>query len=237
MEISSYLMPEAGKRERVHPYLDVGGANGSYAAAVKVREERYAALLSLGVIWRRIALVAIIAVCCLSVGLVLLALRRKEVPYVVAVDKWGYSVPIGKASEETEGRFVEFHLREFVRLSRGVSSDGFSMEQGFKRAYRFVKKGSAAWVYLNEFYQEEQKPFEQAEKQLVYVDDISVIRVSEVTWRVRWSEVARSVGGRELGVRRMWGEFQINLYPIDEPEALIENPIGMQIENLTWARE
>jgi type IV secretory pathway TrbF-like protein len=70
-------------------------------------------------------------------------------------------------------------------------------------------------------------------------DNISVIRVSDFTFRARWSEVTRAISGQVLSQDRYWGEFTYRLHPTEkqDPEERDGNPLAMKIEQITWAKE
>lgn len=221
-----------------HPYLEPP-TNNPYIAARLERQDRQLKILAAGKLWRNIAVLALLSNMALASGMVAMTRMRKETPFVLAVDKWGYTVPVGRASPETLDTYVQFHLKEFIRLSRGISIDSFALEESIKRAYMFVKKPSSAFNYLNEYYTQVQKPFERAKQLSVFPEDVSVIRVSDFTFRARWSEVTRAMSGHVLSRDRYWGEFTYRLYPTEkqDPAERDTNPLAMKIEQITWAKE
>lgn len=221
-----------------HPYLEPV-INTPYMAARQERQDRQLRILAAGKLWRNIAVLCLLANMALVSGVVALTQMRKETPFVLAVDKWGYTVPVGRAAPATLDTYVQYHLKEFIRLSRGISIDTFSLEESIKRAYSFVKKPSSAFNYLNEYYTEVQKPFERAKQLSVFPESISIIRVSDFTFRARWSEVTRAMSGHVLSKEHYWGEFTYRLYPTEQqdPAERDSNPLAMKIEQITWAKE
>lgn len=221
-----------------HPYLEPV-VNTPYLAARQERQDRQLNILAAGKLWRNIAVLALLSNMALASGMVAITRMRKETPFVLAVDKWGYTVPVGRGEPATVETYVQYHLKEFIRLSRGISVDTFALESNIKQAYTFVKKPSTAFNFLQEYYTEIQKPFERAKQISVYPDDISIIRVSAFTFRARWSEVTRAMSGHQLSRDRYWGEFSYRLYPTDKVDASERdtNPLAMKIEQITWAKE
>lgn len=213
--------------------------NTPYMAARQERQDRQLNILAAGRLWRNIAVLTLIANMVLVSGIVAVTQMRKETPFVLAVDKWGYTVPIGDAAPATIDTYVQYHLKEFIRLARSVSVDTFALEDNIKRAYAFVKKPSPAFNFLQEYYTQTQKPFEKAKQFSVYPEEVSIIRVSAFTFRARWSEVTRVISGQELSRERYWGEFSYKLYPTDRQDASERdtNPLVMKIEQITWAKE
>jgi type IV secretion system protein VirB5 len=184
-------------------------------------------------------MLTLIANVALAIGMVKITEMRKETPFVIAVDKWGYTVPIGKATPVTLETYTQFHIKEFIRLARSVSIDTYALEANIKRAYTLVKKPSQAFNYLGSYYNEDQKPFEKAKQYSVFVEDISLIKVSEHTFRARWSETTRTLSGHALSKDNFWGEFTYRIHPVEkqDPSERDANPLSLKIEKLDWARE
>lgn len=231
-------MPQLKAITPPHPYLQPVGTNPYYAARQE-RQDRQLKILAAGKLWRGIAVLTLVSNIALAVGMVVITQMRKETPFVIAVDKWGYTVPIGKATPVTLETYAHYHLKEFIRLSRSISIDTFALENNIKRAYTLVKKPSQAFTYLNGFYNDSQKPFEKAKQVSVFVEDISLIKVSEFTVRARWSEVTRALSGHVISTTSYWGEFTYRLHPAvqQDPSERDANPLSLKIEKLDWARE
>jgi len=232
-------MPKPSKISSLrHPYLEPV-VNTPYFAARQERQDRQLKILSAGKLWRGIAVLTLLSNIALAVGMVIITQMRKETPFVIAVDKWGYTVPIGKATPVTLETYTQFHIKEFVRLARSISIDTFALEANIKRAYTLVKKPSQAFNYLNAYYNEDQKPFEKAKQYSVFVEDISLIKVSEHTFRARWTETVRTLSGHALTKDNYWGEFTYRLHPAEkqDPSERDANPLSLKIEKLDWARE
>lgn len=221
-----------------HPYLEPV-INTPYLAARQERQDRQLKILAAGRLWRNIAIVALVSNMALAAGMVLITQMRKETPFVLAVDKWGYTVPVGKATPVVLDTYIQYHLKEFIRSSRAISIDSFALEDNIKRAYTFVKKPSPAFNFLNEYYTEVQKPFERAKQLSIFIDNVSIIRISDFSFRARWSEVTRAINGHILSQDHFWGEFTYKLHSTDRLDVSERdtNPLAMKIEQITWAKE
>ena len=226
------------KSKQKHPLLEPV-VNTPYFAARQERQDRQLKLLSAGKLWRHIATLALLSNIALATGIVVMTKMRKETPFVLAVDKWGHTVPIGRAQPVNIETYVQYHLKEFIRSARSISIDTYALEKGIKRAYTFVKKPSAAFNFLNEYYTEFHKPFDRARELSIFIEDISVIRVSNFTFRARWSEITRAMSGHVISRERHWGEFTYRLLSPkrQDPEERDLNPLAMKIEQITWAKE
>ncbi len=231
-------MKHLKRKAQRHPYFEPAYVNPYYAARHE-RQDRQLRLLAAGKLWRNIAILALIANMALASGMVAMTRMRKETPFVLAVDKWGYTVPVGRSAPATLDTYVQYHLKDFVRASRSISIDTFALEDTIKRAYSFVKKPSAAFNFLNEYYREVHKPFERAKQISIFVENISIIRVSEHTFRARWSEITRAMSGHILSRDQYWGEFTYRLHSPQrqDPAERDTNPLALKIEQITWAKE
>ena len=223
---------------KVHPYLNPV-TNDPHLTARQDRRDKQLALLAAGKLWRNAATLALMSNLVLATAVVAMFYMRKETPFVLAVDKWGYTVPVGTAESVNLETYIQYHLKRFVRLSRSISIDSFALEKNIKDAYTFVKRPSSAFNYLNEYYVNEQKPFERAKELSNFVDDVSIIRVSENTFRARWSETTRALSGHMISQDRYWGEFTYKLHTSErqDPADRDSNPLSLKIEQITWAKE
>ena len=224
--------------ERQHPYLGPVASNPYFTARLQ-RQDRQLKILAAGKLWRNIAVLALISNMALASGMVAMTRMRKETPFVLAVDKWGYTVPVGRGTPATLDTYTQYHLKDFIRAARSVSIDTFALEKSINRAYTFVKKPSAAFNFLSEYHTELQKPFEKARQLSVYVENISLIRISDYTFRARWSEVSRAMSGHVLSRDQFWGEFTYRLHSPSrqDPAERDSNPLALKIEQITWAKE
>jgi|GEM_PF-4335097 len=102
-----------------NPYLEPV-SHSSYFAARQERQDRQLLILSAGKLWRTIAILALLANTALAAGLVGMSQMRKETPFVIAVDKWGYTVPIGEGVPVNQETYVQYHLKDFIRASRSI---------------------------------------------------------------------------------------------------------------------
>ena len=231
-------MQKRQKLRAKNPYLEPI-VNTPYLAARQTREDRQLKILAAGRLWRNIAVLALLSNFVIATGMVAITKMRKETPFVLAVDKWGYTVPVGQAKPVTLDTYVQYHLKEFIRAARGISVDTFALEKQIKRAYTFVKKPSAGFTYLNDFYSNTQQPFDKAKQVSIFVEQISVIRISDHSFRARWSEVSRALSGHVLSRERYWGEFTYKIHSASsqDPAERDTNPLALKIEQITWAKE
>lgn len=212
---------------------------GARYITARQEEERYQRQLIFGAkLWRTVVFGLALVILLMSVAMVQMYRSRREIPYVYLVDESGFTAPIGPAKEVAQESHIQFALRDFIRLSRGVTIDSFALEDYLRRAYLYVEPGSAAYRELRSYHMTELKPFELARSRSVFVHNISFLPVdSKYTWQAKWKETARDIQGNKIGERWFWGRFTIKLTPPKAAELRRENPWGLQIIHLTWAEQ
>jgi type IV secretion system protein VirB5 len=123
----------------------------------------------------------------LAGGLVWQSARGTITPWVVEVDKLGQAQAIAPADVDyrpTDPQMA-FHLARFIEQVRAIPADPIVLRQDWLRAYDFTTdRGAQA---LND-YARGNDPFAQVGKVQVAVDVSSVVRASNDSFRVGWTE-------------------------------------------------
>jgi type IV secretion system protein VirB5 len=123
----------------------------------------------------------------LAGALVWQSARGTITPWVVEVDKLGQAQAIAPANADyrpTDPQMA-FHLARFIEQVRSIPADPIVLRQDWLRAYDFTTdRGAQA---LND-YARNNDPFAQVGKIQVAVDVSSVIRASNDSFRVAWTE-------------------------------------------------
>src|SRR4030095_7178616 len=94
----------------------------------------------------------LIAILCASIavfqtaGLIVLSMRSKVVPYVVAVDSLGRQVASGMVEEPSasDDRLKRAALFEWVGDLRMITADGIAQRKAIDRVYARIANGSQA---------------------------------------------------------------------------------------------
>jgi len=123
----------------------------------------------------------------LAAGLVWQSARGTIVPWVVQVDKLGQTLAVGPATSDyhpADG-VIARDLAEFVWDVRALSPDGAVVRHNWLKAYEFVtEKGHAAL----DNYARSADPFAKVGSEQVEVDVESVVRASNDSFQVIWTE-------------------------------------------------
>ncbi|MEC9487772.1 MAG: conjugal transfer protein TrbF [Prosthecochloris sp.] len=136
--------------------------------------------------WRLATFATLVFVALPSVlGMVYLGAQPKAVPHIVEVAPDGSAAYRGQAgvswSEYQPGEAsVKYHLSRFVHDTRMISADRAVVKRNWLDAYNLVTQSAANT--LNE-YARQYDPFQRALKERVSVQVLSMVQMSEKSWR------------------------------------------------------
>ena len=157
------------------------------------------------------------------------------VPYVVEVDSRGGALTVGPADEsyKPSDAQIAYHLARFIDNVRALSIDPVVVRQNWLKAYDFVTDKAA--VTLNE-YARDNDPFARIGRQTVAVEVTSIVRASDSSFQVRWTERTFE-GGALKDTKRLTGLFSIALTPPRTVDAVRKNPLGIYVHAFNWSQD
>lgn len=171
----------------------------------------------------------------LSAGLVWQSARGTITPWVVEVDKLGAAQAVAPANADyrpTDPQ-IAFHLARFIEEVRSVPADPIVLRENWLRAYAFTTdKGALA---LND-YARSNDPFALIGKTQVAVDVSSVIRASNDSFRVAWTE-RRYQDGALAETSRWSAILTVVVQTPRTSDGLRKNPLGVFVTALNWSKE
>ena len=222
------------KRPTTH-YGKVPEPETPYQRAAQVWDERIGSARVQARNWRYMAFGSLI----LSVGfagaLVWQSARGTVVPWVVQVDNLGQAQTVVAATADyrpTDPQ-IAFHLGRFIEQTRSIPADAIIVRQNWLRAYEFTTdRGAAA---LND-YARANDPFTRVGRQQIAVEVSSVIRASNDSFRVAWTE--RHYENGQLSRTERWTAIlTIVIQTPRDAERLRANPLGIYVNAISWSRE
>jgi type IV secretory pathway TrbF-like protein len=163
--------------------------------------------------------------------------QHKTVPYVVEVDSLGAALAIKPAENGThpsDDRIVRYQLAAFVRGARQVIADRIAMKKGLEQVYAYAR--GPARAYLDEHYRTN-NPFEVAKTYTVVPSVTSLLRVSDRSWQVRWTEEQRGIDGLPLGRAHWEGILTVDIVPPTTEDGVQVNPLGLYVTDLRWTKQ
>jgi len=222
------------KRPQVR-YADTPLPATPYQSAAQVWDERIGTSRVQAKNWRLMAFGCLTLALVMAGGLVWRSAQSIVTPYVVEVDRAGQVRAVGEAATPYQPGDVQiaYHLAQFVTLVRSLSIDPVVVRQNWLTAYDYTTDKGA--VVLNE-YARVQDPFARVGKESVTVQITSVVRASDTSFNVRWTE-QRFVNGAPAGTERWNAVLSIVLQPPRTEQRLRKNPLGIYVNGLSWSRD
>lgn len=216
-------------------YADTPQPATPYQAAQQAWDERIGSARVQASNWRLMAFGCLALALLMAGGLVWRSAQSIVTPYVVEVDNGGQVRAVGEAATpyRPNDAQIAHHLARFVTLVRSLSIDPVVVRQNWLDAYDYTTdRGVAA---LND-YARVNDPFARVGKETVTVQITSVVRASDASFQMRWTE-RRYVNGVAAGLERWTAMASIVLKTPRTEERLRRNPLGIYVNGLSWSRE
>jgi len=222
------------KRPRVR-YAETPQPATPYQSAAQVWDERIGSARVQAKNWRLMAFGCLVLALLMAAGLVWRSAQSIVTPYVVEVDKAGQVRAVGEAATpyQPSDAQIAHHIARFITLVRSLSIDPIVVRQNWLDAYDYTTDKGAA--VLNE-YARTHDPFARIGKETVTVQITSVVRASESSFNVRWTE-HRFVNGAAAESQRWTAVVSIVHQPPRTEARLRKNPLGIYVNGLSWSRE
>lgn len=185
--------------------------------------------------WRLMAFATLGLATAMSGALIWQSLQSRVVPYVVAVDRLGEARAVSEAEagyRPTDPQ-IAWHLARFVRDVRSVSLDPVLMRDAWLGAYDFVTPRGGQYLAT---YAHDANPFAELGDRTVAVQVTSVVRASERSFQVKWTETIYARGVR-TGTSHWTAILTIVTRPPVSAETLRKNPLGLYVDAVDWSRE
>jgi len=163
------------------------------------------------------------------------SMQSRVAPYVVEVDRLGEARSVAPAVQNyrpTDGQ-IAWHLGRFISNVRSVSTDPVLVKRNWLDAYDFAT--DRATIFLND-YARSNDPFAGIGQRSVSVQVTSVVRASDSSFQVKWTESIFERGS--LSKTERWtAMLTVIMQPPKTADALRKNPLGLFVNAIDWARE
>ncbi|MFT6673175.1 MAG: type IV secretion system protein VirB5 [Afipia broomeae] len=206
-----------------------------YQKAAQVWDDRIGSARVQARNWRLMAFGNLALAASLAGGLVWQASRGTIVPWVVQVDQRGQAQAVAPAVADYKPNDAQiaWHLARFIEQVRAIPVDPIIVRQNWLTAYDFVTDRGA--LALND-YARTNDPFAKLGKVQVAVDVSSVIRASQDSFRIAWTE-RRYENGSLSATERWTAILTIVIETPRDTEKLRRNPLGVFVHALNWSKE
>lgn len=156
-------------------------------------------------------------------------------PYVVQVDKFGEAQAVAPAFQNykpSDGE-IAWYLARFISDVRSLSSDPVVARKNWLEAYDYATNHGAA--FLNQFARDHD-PFKAIGERTASVQVTSVVRISDSSFQVKWTE--QVFDHDALSSTERWtGILSVVTKPPTTAITLRKNPLGLYINAIDWSRE
>ncbi len=208
-----------------------------YVAARREWDERYGDMITRAKNWRFMAFLSALATLVAVAGIVVLSVRSKVVPFVVAIDSLGRTVSAGTADATTtaDEKLTKAVLFTWIEEVRLVTTDPFAQRKAIDRAYAHLAMGSEAQAFITAYYRAD-PPEKRSQTQTVSIDVKSILPDSNRTYEIEWIETTHDLNGGILATDHWKGSFTIALNPPTEERLMRINPLGIYITDAAWTK-
>lgn len=216
-------------------YGETPVAETPFQKAAQIWDQRIGAPVIQAANWRIMAF-ACLALAMISTGaLIWKSMSSTVTPYVVEVDNLGGVQAVGPAiaSYDPTDAQIAHHLAKLIENVRGLSVDPIVVRQNWLDAYAFTTDKGA--IVLND-YARTNDPFADVGRKSRTVDVLSVMRVTDDSYQVRWIERTYEHSA-ETGHARYTGLMTIVIKPPTDAETLRKNPLGIFVHGLNWGQD
>ena len=222
------------KRPQVR-YSDTPAPVTPYQTAVQAWDERIGSARVQAKNWRFVAFGCLSLALLMGAGLVWRSAQSIVTPYVIEVDQAGQVRAVGEAATPYQPSDAQtaHHLARFITLVRSLSIDPIVVRQNWLDAYDYTTDRGAAT--LND-HARANDPFSRVGQESVTVQVNSIVRASDASFQVRWTE-RRYVNGAAAGLEHWTAVLSTVLQPPRTEERLRKNPLGIYVNGLSWSRE
>lgn len=206
-----------------------------YQKAEQLWDERVGSARVQAKNWRLMAFGCFALSIGLSGGLLWQSMQSRVVPFVVEVDKFGEAHAVAPAVQDYQpsDAQIAWFLARFITNVRSVSTDPVLVRQNWLAAYDFATDRAA--LFLND-YARQADPFGQIGTRSVSVQVTSVVRASDSSFQVKWTEQVFERGS--LARTERWTAIlTVILQPPRTAEQLRKNPLGLFVNAIDWSRE
>jgi type IV secretion system protein TrbF len=206
-----------------------------YQKAAQLWDERIGSARVQAKNWRLMAFGSLGLCFLLAAGLTWQSLQSRVTPFVVEVDRLGVAQAVAPATSHYQptDTQIAYFLAHFISDVRSLSIDPVLVRANWLEAYDFATDHGA--VFLNDFARRND-PFSHVGERTVSVDVISVVRVSDASFQVKWQE--QIFEHESLAKSEHWTAIlTIMTKEPANPDVLRKNPLGLYVNSINWSRE
>ena len=206
-----------------------------YQKAAQLWDERIGSSRIQARNWRLMAFSCLMLSAGLAGAMVWQSRQSRVTPYVVEVDHLGEVRAVASAvqSYQPNDAQIAWYLARFIANVRSLSIDPVLVRGSWLEAYDFATERAA--LFLND-YARTSDPFAAVGARNISVQVTSVVRASDSSFQVKWTE--QSYERASLAKTERWTAILTTvIQPPRNVEVLKKNPLGLYVNAIAWSRE
>lgn len=173
----------------------------------------------------------------LVIGIIYQSTKSSVVPYIVEVGPGGEvlsttkAMQVNRAPNEAE---IKYFLVEWIKDVRAMPLDIVIKKQSWIRAYGRMRQKAA--IKMNDIVSKDD-PMKKVGEETISVIPAAIVRMSDKTYQVRWTEDIYTKEGAPKESYRMTGLISIDFSQPKKETEIMSNPIGLYITDFSWSKE
>lgn len=222
-------------KRAVQRYGQTPEADTPYRRAAQVWDDRIGSARVQARNWRLMAFGTLALTTTMVLALIWQSMQSRVTPYVVEVDRLGEAraVTPAEASYQPSDPQIAWHLARFIENVRSATLDPVLMRRDWLSAYDFTTERGAR--FLGD-YARTADPLAHVGERTVSVQVTSVVRASDRSFQVKWTETAYERGSQD-GVTHWTGILTLVTKVPTSADVLRKNPLGIYVDAIDWSRE
>jgi len=222
-------------KRAVQRYGQTPEADTPYRRAAQVWDDRIGSARVQARNWRLMAFGTLALTTTMALTLIWQSMQSRVTPYVVEVDRLGEAravTPAESSFQPTDPQ-IAWHLARFIENVRSATLDPVLMRRDWLSAYDFTTERGAR--FLGD-YARAADPFSHVGERTVAVQVTSVVRASDRSFQVKWTEAAYERGSQD-GLSHWTGILTLVTKVPSSADVLRKNPLGIYVDAIDWSRE
>ncbi len=186
----------------------------------------------------RLAFFAALGLCFLLViGLIYQSAKSSVAPYIVEVGPGGELLAVSKAIQANRAPNdpeIRYFLTKWIKDVRALPLDAIVKKQSWISAYGSMRQKAA--LKMNEIVRKDD-PMSKIGEETISVTPAAIVKMSDKTYQIRWTEDVFSKEGSPKQSYRMTGLVTIEFSQPTNEKEIMSNPLGLYISDFSWSKE
>jgi type IV secretion system protein TrbF len=186
----------------------------------------------------RLAFFAALGLCfVLVIGLIYQSAKSSVAPYIVEVGPGGELLAVSKAVQAKRAPNdpeIRYFLAKWIKDVRALPLDAVVKKQSWMSAYGSMRQKAA--LKMNEIVRKDD-PMSKIGEETISVTPAAIVKMSDKTYQIRWTEDVFSKEGSPKQSYRMTGLVTIDFTQPTNEKEIMSNPLGLYISDFSWSKE